>query len=212
MQLACTDIYLIIIRVISLEWIRFAVRSAFQTKCSILCCHFNRLISVTVWTLYRVKIIWWIITIQWRLNILTLISIIPHPQHLHSITPSGEAPINGFSTLMKSPHSLTSRLSWSGVNFSSYLAIADFSCLQPHLVAFVENLNKSGWLILIMRLIDGLAGFVWQAALNFDAVMRPALIWNHKRLFACVLVLSSTALHSSGVTLIFKLIAFWSSS
>lgn len=43
-----------------------------------------------------------------------------------------------------------------------------------------------------MRDLDGLAGSVLAAALNLEAVTRPARIWNHSLDLACFLVSSST--------------------
>ena len=55
-----------------------------------------------------------------------------------------------------------------------------------------------------VKLKDGLVGSVWQAALNLDAVIRPALKRNHILLLAWSLVWDSTAAASASVTVIFE--------
>lgn len=63
---------------------------------------------------------------------------------------------------------------------------------MPHFVAAFEKRRAQRPQIILIRLSDGLSGLVEQAALNFEAVTRPALCSAHTSLSALSLVASST--------------------
>ena len=89
--------------------------------------------------------------------------------------------MKGYSMLMNKPLSETLRFSWRSLLLCLYSSSAVFSCWHPHLVADVLKRSVSGWQIAMIKLKEGEAGSVLQAALNLDAVILPVRIWNHNR-------------------------------
>lgn len=71
--------------------------------------------------------------------------------------------------------SVAAKSLWFRVIVLVYASRAIFSCLHPQEVAFVVNLNASGYEITFTKLCAGLAGSVQHADFILDAVIRPAL-------------------------------------
>ena len=78
--------------------------------------------------------------------------------------------------------------------FLPYACLAVFSWSHPHLVALLLNLCDSGWQMHLIKERDGCDISVCAAALNLEAVIRPALLRNHIFYRDCSHIASSTFL------------------